>query len=221
VSLGVTNHATPDTVAPPRLAEQLLTPFRTQTSDAALFERLIPGPLPKKPADAVLEPFGYLRASADVDERTFQAALAVLKRNPKQPFLAVYIVGVDSAEHAFWQYRFPGDFPSNPPSPEDVKRFGAVIDRYVEFVDEQLKKLLASYEEEPNIVIVSDHGHGAALEFRGWRGWHHKEGVFLAAGPSVSRNSDRISVSYYDIVPTLLSFEGIRQAGGAHWRIAV
>jgi predicted AlkP superfamily phosphohydrolase/phosphomutase len=207
-NLGVKHSTTPDTVWPPTMATQLLFPFQRDTADPGLSVRLFPGPLSGKPADAVLDPFAALRVSADVDERTFQASSIVLEHNPRQPFMAVYIGGLDSAEHAFWQYRFPEDYGSNPPAAEDIKRFSPVIERYVRFIDERLKDLLALYQQEPNIVIVSDHGYGASPIPDLWRGWHTKDGIFLAAGPSVPKVKERIAVSYYDIVPTLVSLKG-------------
>jgi predicted AlkP superfamily phosphohydrolase/phosphomutase len=212
--LGVRPRTTADAVAPENLAPELLAPFQTEVADSNLFARLLPGPLPDKPSDAILDPFAYLRDAADLDERTFQVSTAVLRRNPRQPFLAVYLEGLDSAEHAFWQYRFPEDFTSDPPLPEDVKRFGPVIDRYVQFLDERLKALIALYAQEPNVVIVSDHGNGRSEILEVWRGWHTKTGVFLAAGPSVPKMKGRIKVSYYDIVPTLASLKGFNKPSG-------
>jgi hypothetical protein len=211
--LGVRHRTTLDTVAPAGMAEELLAPFRTDSADLTLFARLSPGPV-RYPGDAVRDPFAYLRASAGADERTFQASEVVLRHNPRQPFLAVYFDGLDSAEHAFWQYRFPEDFGAEKPSDEDVKRFGPVIDRYVQYVDERLKALLALYDEEPNVVIVSDHGHGRSTIDAGWLGWHANPGIFLAAGPSVPKTTTRIKVSYYDIVPTLASLKGFDRPSG-------
>jgi predicted AlkP superfamily phosphohydrolase/phosphomutase len=41
-----------------------------------------------------------------------------------------------------------------------------------------------------------------------FRGWHAKEGVFLAAGPSVPHSPRSIDVSYYDVLPTILRLKG-------------
>jgi arylsulfatase A-like enzyme len=77
-----------------------------------------------------------------------------------------------------------------------------------------LKALLALYDEEPNVVIVSDHGHGRSTIDAGWLGWHANPGIFLAAGPSVPKTTTRIKVSYYDIVPTLASLKGFDRPSG-------
>jgi predicted AlkP superfamily phosphohydrolase/phosphomutase len=219
--MGVQHRATIDAVTPPNLASQILAPFQPGAGDPHLFDRIVPERSPRRPADAVVDPFEYLRASADADERMFDVSTFVLKRNPKQPFLALYIGGLDSAEHAFWQYQFPEDYGSNSPAAEDVKRFGTVIERYVKFIDDRMNALRALYQQEPNIVIVSDHGHGASQIPVGWRGWHTKDGIFLAAGPSVHHVKERIAVSYYDIVPTLVSLKGFDKPAGLGGKVLV
>jgi predicted AlkP superfamily phosphohydrolase/phosphomutase len=91
-----------------------------------------------------------------------------------------------------------------------------VIDRYVQYVDERLSRILSLYAVTPNVVVVSDHGHGASTTVvSNWRGWHTKEGIFLAAGPDIARNSKSIRASYYDVLPTLAGLKGFRVNGPA------
>lgn len=215
-SLGVQRPMGPDTVAPRNRADELLAPFRkTGPWNPGLFASLLPGPVPPTPRDALGDPIEALRTASDIDERTFEAADSILRRNTKQQFLAVYIGGLDAVEHAFWQYRFPGDFDTDPPAPDDVRRLGPVVDRYVQYVDNRLARLLSLYAVPPNVIIVSDHGHGPTTVASNWRGWHTKEGMFVAAGPGIPHQSASLGkVSYYDIVPTLLSLEGLRVCSG-------
>ena len=200
-----------DTVTPENRADELLSPFRSEApSDPELFDRLLPGPVPQKPADALLDPIKELRIASDIDDRTFAVSETILRKNPRQSFLAVYIGGLDSVEHAFWQYRFPEDYPDAPPAKHDIERLGPVVDRYVRYFDRRLQRLLDLYATAPNVLIVSDHGHGRATTIAGWRGWHTKEGIFVAAGPSVPQRAGRIDVSYYDVVPTVAWLKGFR-----------
>jgi hypothetical protein len=208
-SLGVKREPSADTVTPPALANELLAPFRSdEPSDPTLFTRLLPGPAPAKPADSLLDPIQELRIASDIDNRTWEVSEAILRKKPAQPFLAVYIGGLDSIEHAFWPYRFPEDFPVGRPAQTDVERLGPVLDRYVTYFDQRLNQLLALYSTMPNVVIVSDHGNGPTTLATSWRGWHTKDGIFLAAGPSVPHRSQRIDVSYYDVVPTIAALKG-------------
>ena len=208
-SLGVQRTDLTGAVAPLARADELLAAFRSNApSNPDLFERLLPGPEPEKPADALLDPIHELRIASDIDERTFEVTETILRKNPAQAFLAVYFGGLDSVEHAFWPYRFPDEFPVNPPAKKDVERLGPVMDRYVRYFDRRLNRLLELYATPPNVVIVSDHGQGASTSATSWRGWHTKDGMFIAAGPSVPRRADRIEVSYYDILPTIASLKG-------------
>jgi hypothetical protein len=208
-SLGVQRSDVIGAVAPAARADELLAPFRSDTpSDPHLFEHLLPGPPPAKPADALLDPIHELRLASDIDDRTFEVSEAILRKNPTQQFLAVYIGGLDSVEHAFWPYRFPEDFPINPPAAQDVERLGPVLDRYVRYFDRRLHRLLALYSTAPNVLIVSDHGQGPSTSATSWRGWHTRDGMFVAAGPSVPRRAERITVSYYDILPTVAALKG-------------
>ena len=61
-------------------------------------------------------------------------------------------------------------------------------------------------------MIVSDHGMGRTTLATSWRGWHTKDGIFLAAGPSVPHRPQRIDVSYYDVVPTIAALKGLRHS---------
>jgi predicted AlkP superfamily phosphohydrolase/phosphomutase len=196
----------------PRDRADLIAPFlRDAPSDVALVADMLPGPTPPQPADMKRDPIAELRLSLDIDGRTFEAAETIIRGNRAQPFLAVYFGGLDSVEHAFWQYAFPEDFPANPPAPKDVDRLGPVIGRYVEYFDRRLGQLLSRYEQEPNVVIVSDHGMGPTTFSSDFRGWHAKDGMFLAAGPSVPHDPASIQVSYYDVLPTILRLMGFEK----------
>jgi len=198
-------------VLPENRTDELLAPFRSEApSDPELFARLLSGPRPAKPADAVLDPIHELGIASDIDNRTFEVSETIIRTDPELPFLAVYIGGLDSVQHAFWPYRFPDDFPASPPAPADVERLGKVLDEYVRYLDARLRRLLDLYAREPNVVIISDHGFGPTDFNSGWRGWHSREAIFIASGPSVPELRRSIAASYYDIVPTIARLKGFR-----------
>jgi len=177
-------------------------------------QRLLGGPAGDKPADAKVHPADMLRIASDIDRRTFEVSETILRLRPDVAVLAVYIGGFDTVAHAFWQYRFPEDFPGAEPSAADVAALGQVLDRYMQFVDRRLGRLIAQYETPPNTVLVSDHGHAAERSSSLWRGWHSGQGVFVAAGPDVPRVADPLKVSYFDIVPTILDLTGCNAPSG-------
>jgi hypothetical protein len=201
-----------DAVTPRGRTGELVAPFLPGApSDVELLAEMLPGPTPPQPADTKADPIGELRLALDIDGRTFEAAESIVENNRAQPFLAVYIGGLDSVEHAFWQYSFPEDFPSNPPARQDVERLGPVLGRYVEYLDRRLRQLLSRYEKDPNVLIVSDHGMGPTAISSEFRGWHAKEGMFLLAGPSVPHDPGSIEASYFDVVPTILRLKGFEK----------
>jgi Type I phosphodiesterase / nucleotide pyrophosphatase len=215
--LGARHRETDDTAAPRERAPQLLAPFRTANSTSALFDRLLPDREEASQRDSLLDPIKHLRAASALDEATFSVAASVLNGNRAQPFLAIYFVGLDSVQHLFWQYRFPEEFGTNRPPEDEIRRFGKVMDRYVEYFDQQLNLLLNLYATRPNVVIVSDHGQGAASTSTMpsvWLGTHTKDGIFLAAGPSITKVTEPLSVSYYDILPTLVDLKGFSAPAG-------
>jgi predicted AlkP superfamily phosphohydrolase/phosphomutase len=220
--MGVQRRQDVEAIIPHEQADQLLTPFRSrEPADPALFGRLLPGSRPRKPADARLDPITELEIASDVDTRTLNVSESILRTDPTLPFLAIYIGGLDSVQHGFWQYRFPDDFENHPPARSDIERLGPVPDNYVRYLDERLNRLLALYAREPNVVIVSDHGFGPTTIPSNWRGWHAREGIFIAAGPSVPHRTKPVSVSYYDVVPTIARLKGFREPDVVHGRALV
>lgn len=190
-----------------------------------LLRVLDPAPDWPNPRDARTDLRPILRSVAGTDSATMAAARRVMADDPSVSMLMLYIGGFDVVCHAFWPYRFPESYPADPPAPDDVERLGGVIDRYLEYLDTELGRLIATFPRTPNVLIVSDHGHtpthavihNAAV----WRGWHGPEGVFIAAGPDVAGPDAGVEVSYYDIVPTILSLRGFRVLSGLQGRVVV
>jgi len=203
-------------VTPSERAAELLEPFRPERpANRALLEQLLPKLDRIRPSDSAPNPLEALDSAADIDDRTFDISERILDRNPEQPFLGVYIVGLDSVAHAFWQYRFPDSY-DDPPTPDDVARLGAVLPRYIRYIDERLQRLLSRYAARPNVLIVSDHGQGPTDDPTNvWRGFHTNQAIVLASGPSVAPESAAIRVSYYDILPTVLSLMGLNPPADA------
>jgi hypothetical protein len=76
----------------------------------------------------VSDPIQELEIASDIDARTFDVSEQIITAHPREPFMAVYIGGLDTMQHAFWQYRFPEDFGRDRPATSDVERFGPMLD---------------------------------------------------------------------------------------------
>jgi predicted AlkP superfamily phosphohydrolase/phosphomutase len=145
------------------------------------------------------------------DLRAFEVAEQTIGRDPRMKVTMIYIAGFDLVCHAFWQYRFPEAYPTRPPRPDDVARLGPVIDRYLEFIDQGIARLIEAYRSAPNVIVLSDHGQEASLSNPLWFGTHSARGVFIAAGPDISRDDAGVQVSYYDVAPTLLDLQNLEK----------
>ncbi len=201
--------SSPALVYPPAQRDELLAFFSTEVAPPAqAFERTAPA-ADRPPHDFVaIDPREALRRAVDIDERTLDAAEYLVSSRPDLSVVAVYAGGFDTICHAFWPYRFPSHY-ADPPVPADVENFGPVIDRYLEYLDEHLGRIIARFSKPPNVIIVSDHGFAADLTRPLWKAWHaERGGVFIAAGPSIPGRSARIPVRYFDVAPTVMDVLG-------------
>lgn len=212
--LGMDPTSAPNAVWPPEEARRLLGLFSRPESPGA-FAPLLAREARPKPRDARVNPVSVLRASLRIDQQALSAAKTLLRDHPDLTVVALYLGGFDTVCHAFWQYRFPGDFPEAPPDAADIEELRAVIDRYWAFLDGAVAELVAAFPKRPNVLVVADHGTEAIHDHSLWRGWHSGRGaVFLAAGPEVPRSAEPLLVRYFDVTPTILELMGLRTVPG-------
>ncbi len=132
----------------------------------------------------------------------------------------LYLNGLDAAEHHFWKFREPEKFSGV--DPEDVTRYGKVIDNYYIYMDEVLGRLLERYPLAKNaVLVVSDHGHEANEGYdpqsedhfdRVCSGSHEHapDGIFLLAGADVRAGAKpEKKPTIFDVTPTALALLGV------------
>ncbi len=206
--LGIRGDEGPEAVWPPAEATRLLASF-SKPLDPVGFSDLVPRRGRPQPPDALRDPLESLEIALAIDQQTFEASQTIVRAHAEVAVVAAYLGGLDGICHAFWQYRFPREFPESPPAARDVAELGGVIDRYWKFLDGGLGQLIAAFPRPPNVVVVADHGMESIHTMRLWKGWHSSRGgIFLAAGPDVPQRRDEVIVSYFDIVPTLADVMG-------------
>ena len=194
---------------PDSLREDLMTTFseRWNPSDSTI-DRIFPEGDWPKPGDSYMNPVRLLKGVLQFDQRTIEAVVNILRANDDIEVLIVHLGGLDNVQHVFWQYRFPEDF-RLAPAAKDVAALGPVIDRYLEFVDSGIGRMIGAFPVEPNVMVISDHGIDSFEGKPPFKGWHASPGIFVAAGPSLPGRAERLEVSYYDIVPTILGITGL------------
>jgi hypothetical protein len=209
--LGVNVGMVPGLVSPAEAASELLAPFvGPSRSGEALAADLLPHGGPRASAGAWITAADAVEDGAEIDQRTLEAATRLLAAERKLGALFVYLGGFDTICHSFWRYRFPSEFPEDPPDPQEVRQFSAVIDRYAEFLDDAIGRLLAAYEKPLNVFIVADHGAEALHGNRTYSGAHsERDGVFVASGPDIPHRAEMRKLSYFDVAPTVLDLMGL------------
>jgi predicted AlkP superfamily phosphohydrolase/phosphomutase len=144
-----------------------------------------------------------------------RAAERILADGALPDVFALYLRGTDDVQHGFWKFMEPSLFEGV--SKEDAERFGKVIERYWQWTDAAVGKVLSYYRDTPHLtVVVSDHGAGPAIGVHAIEthahlhlsGSHRDTGVLVAAGPGVRRGATVKDASIYDITPTILHYLG-------------
>jgi predicted AlkP superfamily phosphohydrolase/phosphomutase len=213
--MGVEPGRREDLVSPKRSTDVLLSWFSERfVVDETSLHDILPNPRWPKPADAVMDPTEVVSTTFANGQRTFSLTEDLVQREPDLDVVMLYVVDLDNISHALWAYRFPDEFPNARPAKADVDTLGPVADRYVEYLDEQIGRLIRAFPTAPNVLVVSDHGQeaaGAAMSL--WKGSHSARGIFMAAGPDIADRHADLSVSYLDMVPTILDILGFEQPG--------
>jgi hypothetical protein len=213
--LGVRTTATSGLAAPVEETHHLLASFTDgHVRDRTLLLSMVERPDWPTPRDAVVNPIALLADAIDIDQRSVDAAVALLRRHPDTRVVALYLGGNDSVSHAFWQYRFPDAFGKTAPTSDDVRVLGPVIDRYWDYLDSNLARMIAAFPATPNVLMLSDHGQEASQIRPLWKGHHSARGVFVASGPDIPRAPTRIGVSYFDVAPTIFQIMGLEKPSG-------
>ncbi len=145
-----------------------------------------------------------------------EGAKAMLEDGPLPDFMALYLRGTDDVQHGFWKFMQPGLF-GDSVSEQQVRDFGKAIERYWQWIDEELGKILAYYDEDTLVMVVSDHGAGPAVgeykirvpEYLHLSGAHRDVGVMMLSGAGARRGYHIEGASVYDVAPTLLHYFGL------------
>jgi arylsulfatase A-like enzyme len=152
-------------------------------------------------------------------DRSLVAAWRTATGDAPPAFNAVYLNGLDAAEHHFWKFREPARFEGV--DPEDVRRYGRVIDEYFVYMDEVLGEMLERYPLDRSLVLViSDHGHEANPKYdpesddhfnRICSGTHDHapDGVLVLAGRDARAGAVfGAQPNIFDVAPTVLALLG-------------
>jgi predicted AlkP superfamily phosphohydrolase/phosphomutase len=139
--------------------------------------------------------------------------------------LMVFLPGIDRVSHVLWaSVEDPSAYPTPPSLSPEARAFGrSALERYYEYTDALIGKLVARFAATDLVLVVSDHGfeagYGAGVPFL--TGVHESDraldGVILARGRDVARPQGAVRrVSVNDVTPTILHWLGLPVAQDMH-----
>lgn len=165
-----------------------------------------------------------------VPDITYERAGTVLRQAYDPPLFVVCYQGLDVVGHAFTRFANPdrfGDVKS-----AEVRRYGAVLDRYAAFLGERVGEAAAALRPGEVLLVISGHGMDPV---RLWRralsgllgerpvpsGTHAgaPDGFLLALGDGIKAGAVVQSASVLDVAPTILYLMGLPVARDMDGRV--
>ena len=199
----------PSALYPPELQLGVQTALENAMADP-------PAVVTASQGGAGLEPRHETPARTDrIYDRIAQVMAAA---RPAQVTLTRY-QSLDPIGHYFLRYAVPSEF--GDVTDEERRRFGPVLERHYEMIDEAIGRAMAALGPEDLLLVVSGYGMeplglGKRLVERaigdsGISGTHEAapDGFLMAYGASVARGRRQARGSVVDVTPTILYFLGL------------
>ena len=203
--------------------QKIDAPFAAATSPAGLNTSILPllvtkDDVPVEQALAMVDMTGLDAAAAHdwaqkhqrvVDEirlnlardlTTLNVAVDLLQRDQSWKLFAVYFRAVDLSHHVAWKLRDrEGDLDR-----DSELRLKPLIERYYEFMDGVVGKVLANVPPEAVVLMLSDHGFEDKFAHS-----RAPDGFAVLAGGATVPSAARDSLSIYDAAPTIAQLLGL------------
>jgi predicted AlkP superfamily phosphohydrolase/phosphomutase len=165
-----------------------------------------------------------------VPDITYERAGAVLRQAYDPPFVVTCYQGLDVVGHAFTRFAKPERF--GDVSGAEVRRYGAVVDRYAAYLSERVGDAVQGLRPGEILLVVSGYGmepvrlwRRALSALAGERpapsGTHAAapDGFLLALGDGVKEGGLLHSASVLDVAPTILYLMGLPVARDMEGRV--
>jgi len=148
------------------------------------------------------------------EERAFQAKADV----PPQLFI-LSLDGLADVQSYFYKYSVPSEFGEI--RPDEIQKFGTVIERYYQYYDQVISRYTAAMKDEELLIVCSPYGIEPLPFWKRLVEWvlgnadvsaYHEQGpdgVVFFYGPGVARGRSADSLRLADIAPTLLYYAGL------------
>jgi predicted AlkP superfamily phosphohydrolase/phosphomutase len=160
-------------------------------------------------------------------EDTAYARIALAIEAAIHPDLLMLLLpGIDRVSHVIWAgveppERYP---PHLRPSPAEHAALAAALEAYYAYTDALIGALVARFGPEDLVLVVSDHGFEAGVDFGFLTGVHHGEaaaqGVLFARGRGIEGGGAAGQVAVEDVTPTVLAWLGLPVGEDMDGRVA-
>jgi predicted AlkP superfamily phosphohydrolase/phosphomutase len=199
----------PSAIYPPELQAEALAALEGASGDT---------PVVAAPTSGVAAIDARHEAPARTDRAYDRIAQTMARARPPQVTLTRY-QSLDPIGHYFLRYALPAEF--GDVTDEDRQRFGSVLERHYDLIDEAIGRAMAGLGPEDLLIVVSGYGmeplgFGKRVIERvigdpGISGTHEAapDGFLLAYGASVARGRQAARASVVDVAPTILYFLGL------------
>ncbi len=223
-NLEQTFKADPETVGPKVFPEQW-----EARAQAAMSAQPLSVPIPDPFKDNAELPSWIRRDGLSRQFQTDRQVTAValaLDADIHPDLLMVYLPGVDRVSHSLWGNLEPAElYPERlRPSPAQRQAGVKALQGYYEYVDALLGTLLARFDDDDLVLVMSDHGFEAGTRLVFLTGQHETtaaaEGILFARGRGVRRSGSAEPVTVSDITPTVLAALGLPGAADMDGRPA-
>lgn len=145
----------------------------------------------------------YLFKSFYWQDRLFEElGVDLLKNKGPFDFFSVYFRGIDTAGHQFLQFSEGSDVLKQCTGC-NTNRLPEIVDRYYEYMDEAVGKLLQYNDQNTVTMIVTDHGQYSS----GNHGKHRNNGFIVLHGKPVRKHVMGYA-NVVDVAPTVLYLMG-------------
>ncbi len=150
---------------------------------------------------------------------TYKRAGEVLRAAYQPDFFATYFYGADIVGHSFQRFANPESF--GDVGPEEVRRYGDVIERYSAQLGEWIGEIHESLEPDEVLLVVSGYGMRPVPLWRrvitgvlggsSMSGSHAgaPPGFLIAVGGGIRPRTEMLGASVLDVTPTVLYLMGL------------
>jgi hypothetical protein len=155
----------------------------------------------------------FLRDAAS-EEQAFQA-----KTELQPTAFSLMLDGALAAEMYFYKYSFPEEFGDI--RPDEIHKYGTVIEKYLQYYDQIISKYIASLKEGELFIVYSPHGAEPLPFWKRVVEWalgnadvssYHEQappGVAFFFGKGIVKGKSIDAVRLVDMAPTILYYLGL------------